>query len=339
MKFRNYGFTVCCVVWMTEKTLAQDLDPRAYARIPVNTSILGAGFGYSHGGVVTDPTLPVKDLKAAIYTPSVFVGHSFDFLGKTAQVTAALPYSWADVSGSVGDSSGHITRTGLGDMRLRFSVLVFGAPAATPRELASAPRRTILGASLTITAPSGQYFPDKLINLGTSRWSFKPELALSQPVGKQWLIDLYAGLWVFANNNSYFPGSSVRTQEPMGSFQTHVSYNILPGFWAAFDATYYIGGNSSVDGIAKNDRQENSRIGATVVVPVNKQHAIKIAYSKGAIVRFGADFTTVSIGWQSYFFGRTKNVQRKANKIYFRNRNGLSGSSHTIKKSSSFSNS
>lgn len=313
MRYRKYAYAVFCLLWITEITRAQDLDPRAYARVPINMSVLGAGFGYSHGGVVTDPTLPIKDLKAAIYTPSVFLAHSFDLLGKTAQVTAVLPFSWADVSGSVGDSSGHITRTGFSDMRLRLSVLLHGAPAATAGELAHASRRAVLGASLVIIAPTGQYFPDKLINLGVSRWSFKPELAFSQPVGKRWLVDLYAGLWLFTNNNSYYPGSSVRSQEPMGSFQTHVSCNIRPGFWAAFDATYYIGGNSSINGVSKDDRQENSRIGVTVGLPVTKRQSIKIAYSKGAIIRFGADFTTLSIGWQTYFYSQPKNVQPKAN--------------------------
>src|SRR5437762_10050097 len=99
MIYRNYVFTALCLICVMEKTLGQDLDPRAYAKIPVNMSVLGVGFGYSHGGVVTDPTLPVKDLKATINSPSVFVAHSFGLLGKTAQVTAALPFSWANVSG------------------------------------------------------------------------------------------------------------------------------------------------------------------------------------------------------------------------------------------------
>ena len=110
-------------------------------------------------------------------------------------------------------------------MRLRLSVLLRGAPASTPAEIAKAPRRTILGASLTVSAPTGQFFPDKLINLGANRWAFKPEFAVSHPIGEKWLLDAYAGIWLFTANDSFYPGTALRTQEPMGTFQAHISYN------------------------------------------------------------------------------------------------------------------
>jgi hypothetical protein len=146
--------------------------------------------------------------------------------------------------------------------------------------------------------------PEKLINLGTSRWAFKPELAISQPFGKRWIIDVYAGLWLFTKNDSYYPGSSVRTQNPLGSFQGHISYNIQPLMWAALDMTFYTGGNSEIDGVPNHDRQSNSRIGATMVLPVGKRNSLKFAFSTGAIIRSGADFSTFSVGWQTTFFGK-----------------------------------
>jgi hypothetical protein len=258
---------------------------------------------------VTDATLPLEDLNAKIGAPSLGVVRSFSLFGKTAQVSAALPYAWGDASATISGVPQSTTRSGFSDMRLRFSWLLAGAPAATIGEIAKAPRKTIFGASLSVVTPTGQYFPEKLINLGTSRWAFKPELALSQPVGKRWLIDFYTGLWLFTKNDSYYPGSSVRTQDPMGSFQGHISYNIQPLMWVAFDLTYYTGGRSSIDGIEMNDRQSNSRIGGTLVLPVGKRHSVKFAYSTGAIIRSGADFSTFSVGWQTSFFRKHgKNV-------------------------------
>lgn len=291
---------------LIEKSHAQDLDPRAYVRIPVDVTFLVTGFGYSHGGVVTDPTLPIADLHAVIESPSLAIGHSFSLFGKTAQVSAALPYAWAQLSGVVTGSSQSTTRSGFSDLRLRLSVLLLGAPAATPAELAEAERKTVLGASLSIVAPTGQYFPDKMINIGTSRWSIKPELALSQPMGKRWLIDIYSAILIFSKNDSFYPGSSVRTQDPMGSFQGHISYNIKPNLWAAINMTFYTGGRTSVNGSEKDDRQSNSRIGATIVLPVGKVNSVKMAISTGAIVRYGADFTSISIGWQTFFFRKPK---------------------------------
>jgi hypothetical protein len=287
-----------------EKSPGQDLDPRAYARIPVKVTVVVAGFGYSTGGILTDPTLSVADLNAKIGTPSLGVVRSFGLLGRTAQVSAALPYAWGEASATVAGVPESTTRSGLSDLRLRFSWLLLGAPAATLGEFAKAPRKTILGASFSITAPTGQHYPEKLINIGTSRWAFKTEIALSQPVGKRWLIDFYSGIWLFTKNDAFYPGSSVRTQNPLGSFQGHISYNIQPIMWVALDFTYYTGGNSSIDGVEMNDRQSNSRMGATLVLPVGKRHAVKLAYSTGAIIRSGADFTSFSVGWQTTFFGK-----------------------------------
>ena len=295
-----------CLILILDKVQAQDLEPRAYARIPIHTTVLVAGYSYSGGGVVTDATLPVKDVHATVNAPSFAAVYSFPFLGQTAQVSAGIPYMWAKVSGSVAETVQSITRSGFGDTRLRFAVLVHGAPAVTAAELAKSPKRTVLGTSLTIVAPTGQYIIGKLINLGTNRWSFKPELALSQPFGNRWLFDLYAGVWLFTNNKSFYPGSSVRTQDPMGSFQAHLSYNISLRAWAALDLTYYTGGNSTINGVPNSDRQDNSRIGGTLVLPVGKRNSVKIAFSTGAIIRFGANFTTASVGWQTMFLGKPK---------------------------------
>jgi hypothetical protein len=308
MKYLDVYTLAISLLFIIERSQGQDLDPRAYARIPVRVTVVVAGFSYSDGGIVTDATLPVKDLSAKIGAPSLAVVRSFGLLGKTAQVSAALPYAWGKASATIDGEEQSTTRSGLGDMRFRFSWLLLGAPAATLGEIAKAPRKTILGFSLGITAPTGQYFADKLINVGTSRWAFKTELALSQPVGKRWLIDFYSGLWLFTKNNSFYPGSSVRTQNPLGAFQGHISYNIQPLMWVALDLTYYTGGNSTVDGVEMDDRQSNSRIGATLVLPVGKRHSIKLAYSRGAIVRSGADFTTISAGWQTTFFKKPEKV-------------------------------
>jgi hypothetical protein len=280
--------------------LAQDLDPRAYANVPVNGTFFSGGFSLSHGGVVTDASLPLTDIKATVETPSIGVARSFSFFDRTAQALVALPFSWAQISGDLAEQTRETTRAGLSDMRIRLSVLVRGAPAtASAVEVAKAPRRTILGTSITVVAPTGEFLPDKLINLGTNRWAFKPEFAVSQPVGNRLLLDVYAALWLFTANDSFYPGTSRRTQSPVGAFQTHVSYNFQRQLWAAFDATYYVGGRTSIQGIENDDLLSNSRVGATVVLPVRQLHAVKIAVSRGAVIRFGTNFSTFSIGWQS----------------------------------------
>jgi hypothetical protein len=289
-------------LFLTGRLLAQDLDPRAYARVPVDATVLIAGFNYTYGSVVLDPTLPIKDLEAKVESPILGFARTFSLFGLTSQAFVVLPYSWAQASGKVFGEDSSITRSGFGDTRFRVSVLFLGAPAATVEEFAKSSPQTVLGASLTVSTPTGQFFSDKLINLGTNRWSFKPEIGLSYLVSKQWLIDLYAGAWFFTTNNSFYPGTSIRSQDPLITFQTHVSYNFNPLMWAAIDLTYYTGGQSSVNDVIQDDRQNNSRIGATFNFPVSRVSSIKLAYSTGAVIRVGGNFSTISVAWQLVFF-------------------------------------
>jgi hypothetical protein len=284
--------------------VAQDLDPRSYLWMPLKTNTVVTGYSYSHGGIVTDPTLPIEDLEATVQGASLGYVHTFGLFGLTSSAMVAVPYSWAEASGKVVGQSQSITRSGLADSRMRLTIVLHGAPAAGVAEIMKAQKKTLVGVSMNINVPTGEFFSDKLINIGTHRWSFKPEVGVSQPLGKRWLIDTYAGLWLFTTNYSFYPGSSKRSQDPMGAFQVHISYNITPRFWIAYNATYYVGGTSSIDDMIKDDRQSNTRIGLTAVMPVGKSNSIKLAASTGAIVRVGQDFTTFSFGWQHSWFGK-----------------------------------
>lgn len=293
--------------WLTLlPLLAQDLDPRAYLWLPIKTTTIVTGYAYSTGAVLTDPTLPITDLDATVQSASFGIVHNFNLFGLTSQAMVALPYSWAQVSGKVSGQPRQEYRSGLADSRMRLTVLVKGGPSSGLAEVMKAPRRTLIGVSMNLIAPTGQFFSDRLINLGTNRWSFRPELAISKPLGKRWLMDIYSGCWFFTANNTFFPGTSLRTQEPMGAFQTHLSYNITPRFWVAINWTYYVGGTSSLDGTYNDDRVNNTRIGLTAVMPVGKANSIKLAMSTGAIVRVGQDFTTFSFGWQRSWIGKSK---------------------------------
>jgi hypothetical protein len=161
---------------------------------------------------------------------------------------------------------------------------------------------TTLGMSLYVILPTGQYNPSKLINIGSNRWSFKPEIGFSHPMGK-WVFEVYAGVWLFTNNNDFF-GGHVREQAPLGSSQAHVSYTFLPRLWVAADYTYYWGGRTTIGGVLNADFQHNSRFGLTGAVPVAKNQSIKVAWSKGAATRLGANFTTYTIAYQFLWFDR-----------------------------------
>jgi hypothetical protein len=294
---------LACVLAGTGEARAQDLEPKAYSASPVGASFLVLGVSRSSGSVLTDPTLPLKDVDAKINGLPLAAGYTFGLFGKLALVTVAVPYAWGEVSGLVFEEARSITRSGLTDARAKFSVNLVGNPAMGLREFVRAPRRTIVGASLTVTPPTGQYDGAKLINLGTNRWGFKPEVGVSVPKGP-WDFDAYFGAWFFTANDDFYPGARTRSQDRVVALQGHASYTFKPRLWAAIDATWYEGGGASLEGGEPSGAMNNSRLGATVSFPMGRYQSLKVAYSSGVVVRTGTNFRTLSVGWQFLRFTR-----------------------------------
>jgi hypothetical protein len=144
--------------------------------------------------------------------------------------------------------------------------------------------------------PTGQYDPRRLVNPGSNRWAFKPEVGLSKPVGR-WTFEVAGGVWLFTTNRNFFGGVQ-RGQRPLSTVQGHVVYTLRPRMWLAVNGTFYTGGRTVVNGVLNADAQRNSRIGATFSLPVSKRQSVKIAWAKGVTVRFGGDVTTFAVGWQ-----------------------------------------
>jgi hypothetical protein len=281
---------------------AQELTPRAYAPNPTGGNIVVLGYVRTTGEVLFDPSLPFDDVNAAINGGSLLYGRTFGLFGRSANAAVALPYVWGDVDGLVEGEYQQITRSGLGDLRGQLTVNVLGGPALTPREFASHSPGTVLGLSLAVVAPTGQYDPSKLINIGSNRWSLKPEMGVSKTWGRLYL-ELYGGVWVFSDNTDFF-GGSVREQDPIGTFQAHVSYTFKPRLWLAANATFYTGGRTTLDGAAKADLQRNSRLGLTLALPVGRRSAVKVAWASGFTTRVGADFDSLGVAFQTVWFRR-----------------------------------
>jgi hypothetical protein len=280
---------------------AQDLEPRAYAAAPVGVNFLVLGFGSSTGDVVVDPSLPIEDVEATVNTAVLGMGTTFNLFGRTALAAAVFPYARADVSGRVGEDVASVSRSGVADPRLKLSVNLRGGRALAVGEFARAERSTIIGVSLTVIPPIGQYYPAKLINVGANRWAFKPEVGLSRLI-RRWTAEGYAGVWFATANDEFYPGSLLRTQRPIVALQGHASYTMKPALWVAFDATWYSGGRTTVNGVDKNDLRRNSRVGATLSLPLTRQQSLKIAGTSGATTRFGEDFKTIAVAWQLSWF-------------------------------------
>lgn len=291
---------------------AQDLTPRAYVITPVHTNAVILENSFKDGSILFDTTLPITDTNGKLDVPSFSYYHSFSFFGRSANIVATLPYAVGNFQADLNGTLKKVYRSGLVDSVYRFSINLKGGPAMNLREFSSWRQKTILGVSLKVLAPTGQYDPTVLVNPGTNRWALKPEFGFSRR-WRNWIFDVYTGVWLYTTNQEFFshnkvsPGVNTLSQDPVGSLETHVSYDVKPRLWASLDWNYWYGGNRSVNGVKRlGSLQANSRIGATASVPISKHQSLKFSYNYGDIVRVGGNFHTVSIGWQYTWFGRPK---------------------------------
>jgi hypothetical protein len=275
---------------------AQDLEPRAFTNIPVGVNFLLAGYAYSSGGVLFDPAVPLENAHINIHGSVFAYARSIKVGRMSGKVDMILPYAW--LSGTADFQGEQVSRevSGLGDARVRMSVNFIGAPALPLSGFKDYKQDLVVGASLQIYLPVGQYDPDRLVNIGSNRFSFKPELGLSKTMGHLQL-ELTAGATFYTVNNDFFQGKTM-SQDFIGSLQGHVNYTFKRGIWAAIDGTYYWGGSTTVDGVEGNNLQKNTRLGCTLALPVSLHQSLKLYFSTGVSTRTGSDFDMIGVVWQ-----------------------------------------
>jgi hypothetical protein len=298
---------VGCARWIAVALLsarvlnAQELEPRAFSPAPIGTSFVLGGFGRWEGGILFDPALDIDNVQADLWIATTGAGHTFALAGHQSRVLAVVPIAWGSVAANVHSQAQRQNLAGLVDPRIKFSVGLVGAPALTLREFARRPKQTAVGAAVTLVAPLGQYSADRLVNLGYNRWGVKPEVGACYPVSG-WTFDASVGVWLFTTNHSYYPGHAVKRQDPVVAVQGHASYSLPRRSWIALNTTWFAGGETRVDRVLNPDLQRNTRVGATLSIPIVGQQSIKFSYSTGTTTRRGSDFNTFNVTWQLVMF-------------------------------------
>jgi len=272
------------------------MEPRSYSNAPVGLNFLIAGYAYTQGGVAFDTSLPLTNPDLTTSSAVLAYGRVLDLWGKSAKLNVIFPYT--DLSGSADFAGQPVERnvSGFADPIFKLSVNLYGAPALSLKEFAGYEQDLILGASLRVTAPLGQYDDTRVVNLGANRWSFKPELGISKALGP-WTLEATAAVTLFTDNEDFFGGND-RSQDPLYSLEGHVIYGASSGIWGSLDATYFTGGRTTLNGERGNDLQQNWRLGGTLAFPVDRHNSIKLYASSGVSARTGNDFDLVGIAWQ-----------------------------------------
>lgn len=293
-------FAAASLFLLARAAVAEDLEPRSYANTPVGINFLLMGYSDLDGSVTANPSVPLQDGKIRIKAAVFAFARSLDVWGRSGKFDIVIPRAHLKGSALFAGEPRERDVTGLIDPRFRFSVNLYGAPALSLAEFADYQQDVIIGASLAITAPLGQYDGGRLVNLGNNRWSYKPELGISKRLGPV-TVEVAAATTFYTDNNDYF-GNRTASQEPLYQVQGHIIYAFTNGVWVSLDTTYFAGGSTSIDGVGNHDYQENTRYGATVTLPVNRNHSLKLSASNGAFSRTGSEYDAFAIVWQ-YRFG------------------------------------
>jgi hypothetical protein len=275
---------------------AQDIEPRAYSNAPVGVNFLIAGYAYTKGGVAFGPSLPITNPNLHTSNAVIAYARVLDLWGMSGKFDATVPYTW--LSGTADYRGQAVPRSvdGFANSAFRLSINLYGAPALTLKEFADWEQDLIIGASLRVVAPWGQYDDSKLVNIGANRWSFKPELGVSKAIGP-WILEGTAAVTLFTDNDELLGGNRL-AQDPLYSLQGHVIYGFRSGIWASVDATYFSGGRTTLNGVANSDLQQNWRIGGTLALPIDRANSIKFYLSSGVSARTDNNYDLVGLAWQ-----------------------------------------
>jgi len=282
--------------------IAQEMEPRAYSNVPIGMNFAVVGYGYTDGKILLDASVPLEDAEISSHAVVLAYSRSLNFFGDSAKFDVVIPYGWASGSATFAGQPFQRDVNGFGDPAVRFTWNFFGAPALTLPEFRDHQSDWIVGASLRIGMPLGQYDADKLLNLGLNRWSFKPELGVSR-AWRRWTFELATGVTFYTDNDDFLDRFT-REQDPLIAVQGHAIYNLPRGIWLGVNGTFYTGGRTTLNGTVNDDRQSNARIGVTLSVPLTRQQSLKLHASTGVISRSGGDFQAAGIAWQYRWGGK-----------------------------------
>lgn len=283
---------------------AQELDPRRWSHLPINTNFFGGAYAYTRGDISFDPALLIEDAEVKLNTVALAYLRTFAIYGKTARIDVVQGWRDAEWSGKLDGVDTTVKRQGLADTRLRFSVNLLGAPPLSGKEYAryraATKKETIVGVALSMDLPTGQYKKDKLLNIGNNRFTFSPQFGVVHKQGN-WTFEGTATVDIYTDNNSFFNGKK-REQDPFFSAQAHAIYDFSPGFWVATSLGYGNGGRSTIDGVKKDDKKEFVAWALSAGYPITKRLSLKAAYIGTRRQRdSGLESDTLTIGFSTFW--------------------------------------
>ena len=263
-----------------ENALADELEPRRWSHLPINTNFFGTAYAHTDADISVDPVLKLENVTMELHTWAAKYIRTFALFDKTARIDLLQAYQTGRWSGLLDGVATSTRRSGLSDTFLRFAINLYGSPPLEGKEYAAYRARakveTIVGAGLSIQLPTGDYMNDKLINLGTNRFTFRPQLGVVHTRGK-WSLETTTFVALFTDNNDFFKGKKLE-QAPLFTMHNHLMYTFRPGVWAGVSGGFDYGGRSTVDGSKKDDRKQNLIWALGFGFPLSRHLGVKVSY-------------------------------------------------------------
>lgn len=290
------------VLYFPGRACAQFTDAHTYDNTPVGLNQLELSYTFVHANASIDTSLIITGAKLNLNQGTISYTRFFGLANHTAWVTAGVPL--AGLSGAVAGTNIRGSITGAADSSYQVAALLKGGPALTVAQFEDYRPTTVLGVSLTVTAPTGLYHANKILNLGSDRWIFKPEFALSQPFGpeQKWQFDGYANAYFYTDNTSYH-GREILRQDPLPGFEGHISYFFNDNLWASLDTRYSFRATTFVDGADQKNAQQNFILGSEMNVSINSRNSLLFEFAKALVHQNGPTLVGFSVKY-NYAWGK-----------------------------------
>jgi len=281
---------------------AQFTDPRNYQNSPVGVNQLELSYAYARSDTSIDSAIVITGASFNLNQGIIGYTRYFSLFHRMAWVEPSVPIAGLD--GSISGTKISGSTTGAGDSSYQVAMLLKGGPALSVEEFENYKPTTTVGVSFGVTAPTGLYNSDKVLNLGAARWSFKPEIAVSYPFGPQqkWALDGYANSYFYTDNTSYH-GKEILRQEALPGFEGHISYSFLDNLLGSLDARYSFRGDTYVSRVDQNSAQKNFILGGELILSLNERNSLSLIFAKALVHQNGPTVTGFSVKYD-YSWGR-----------------------------------
>ena len=294
MNKRLVSASCAFAVLLASPARAQFTDPRTYVNTPTGINQIELGYAYAHANASVDTSLVVTGAKFNLNQGTISYTRYFGLDHRLTWLEASVPI--AGLVGSITGTNIQGSTAGTGDSTYAVAMLLKGGPALNVSEFEKYEPTTTLGASLSITAPTGSYHSTKFLNLGSDRWAFKPEIGLSHPFGteQKWSFDAHANIYFYTDNTSYH-GRELLHQQPLPGIEGHVSHSFSNNLWASVDTRYSFRGTTLLDGVDQNNSQQNFILGSEMNISLNAQNSLVVEFAKALVHHNGPSLVGFSV--------------------------------------------